>query len=208
MVRIQDFYFTSLLTFSPISQRVIHGSWWEYVEDWYRWVCAIWCNLKETVGPLAEVFEIWLASYFFYFTKFLENSDRSGFGPLTSPLLSSLPGFGRLATVPPPSPNHFTLRLSSFCNWTEFDLLPFLFLSFCLLFPFLSPFRGSSLCLSLLPVMLYIRCFDKKKTIKPSSVCSLSPLLSLALCSSTVLCVINLCSKSEVKCRGRDEVGG
>lgn len=51
-------------------------------------------------------------------------------GPNASVLLSSLSGYIRLLRIPPPSPNHFTLRLSSCCNWTAFDRLPFLFISF------------------------------------------------------------------------------
>lgn len=68
-------------------------------------------------------------------------------GPNASVLLSSQSGYIRLLRIPPPSPNHFTLRLSSCCNWTGFDRLPFLFISFPFFFCFLPIFISLSFSL-------------------------------------------------------------
>ncbi len=101
---------------------------------------------------------------------------------LSSPLLSSASGY-----ISSPSPNNFTLRLSSCCNWTEFDLLLF---PLCLL-SLISPFSVTSVLLSF-PIMQY----TIFQTSVPRLCRSLLP-FPLVQCFYALFCVLTLCSKRE-----------
>lgn len=110
-------------------------------------------------------------------------------GPNASVLLSSLSGYIRLLRIPPPSPNHFTLRLSSCCNWTGFDRLPFLFISFPFFFLLLTHFYFSLF----FSRMRYIQFFAFSLSI----LCPFFFIWSHWTFSSTPLGVFTLHSKTE-----------